>query len=261
MFGTLQDRLPKELALAGITDIEAANRFIREVYLPAHNARFARPAALAESGVRGGSIRRCWPRPCASRRSGSSPATTPSPMAGRRLQLPQSPARAHYVKARVKVRQYPDGTLAVFHGPRRLARYDAAGQAIETLEWLPRDPLRRATPAICGQASKRRPQAPQGQQQKQQKRTTDVLPKPDNLISYRHTSTRWLSQRRSIGIDQLGLRTCLEGYRRCRSCRRIVEAELASAKRMRVAAFRVAGQRRHRPAPVPAPGRCVSCPP
>ena len=40
-FGTLQDRLVNELALAGITDIEAANAFIREVYLPAHNARFA----------------------------------------------------------------------------------------------------------------------------------------------------------------------------------------------------------------------------
>jgi hypothetical protein len=35
---------------------------------------------------------------------------------GRRLQLPQSPVRAHYVKARVKVREYPDGTLGVFHG-------------------------------------------------------------------------------------------------------------------------------------------------
>src|SRR6202034_121892 len=40
-FGTLQDRLPKELRLAGVTGIEAANAFIREVYLPAHNARFA----------------------------------------------------------------------------------------------------------------------------------------------------------------------------------------------------------------------------
>ena len=35
---------------------------------------------------------------------------------GRRLQLPASPLRAHYVKASVKVREYPDGTLAVFHG-------------------------------------------------------------------------------------------------------------------------------------------------
>ena len=43
-FRTLQDRLPKELALAGITTIEAANRFLREVYLPEHNARFAVPA-------------------------------------------------------------------------------------------------------------------------------------------------------------------------------------------------------------------------
>src|SRR5512147_2422519 len=40
-FRTLQDRLPKELDLAGIIDVEAANRFLREVYLPAHNARFA----------------------------------------------------------------------------------------------------------------------------------------------------------------------------------------------------------------------------
>src|SRR5271169_2250204 len=49
---------------------------------------------------------------------------------GRTLQLPQSPLRAHYVKANVKVREYPDGTLAVFHGPRRLARYTAQGEQI-----------------------------------------------------------------------------------------------------------------------------------
>jgi hypothetical protein len=52
-----------------------------------------------------------------------------------KLQLPQSRARAHYVKARVKLRKYPDGTLAVFHGPRLLARYDPAGQ-IDTGENL-----------------------------------------------------------------------------------------------------------------------------
>ena len=53
---------------------------------------------------------------------------------GRRtLQLPASPARAHYVKARVKVREYPDGTLAVFHGPRRLARYSAQGVQIAAI--------------------------------------------------------------------------------------------------------------------------------
>jgi hypothetical protein len=39
-FQTLQDRLVKEFALAGITGVEAANAFVRDVYLPAHNTRF-----------------------------------------------------------------------------------------------------------------------------------------------------------------------------------------------------------------------------
>ena len=40
-FGTLQNRLVKELSLAGITTIEAANQFIADTYLPDHNRRFA----------------------------------------------------------------------------------------------------------------------------------------------------------------------------------------------------------------------------
>ena len=40
MFGTLQKRLPQELRLAGITDMVEANRFLKEVFLPQHNARF-----------------------------------------------------------------------------------------------------------------------------------------------------------------------------------------------------------------------------
>ena len=41
LFETLQDRLVKELRLAGISTIAGANLFIREVYIPAHNAKFA----------------------------------------------------------------------------------------------------------------------------------------------------------------------------------------------------------------------------
>jgi hypothetical protein len=40
-FDTHQDRLVKELRLAGISAIPAANRFLRECYFPAHNRRFA----------------------------------------------------------------------------------------------------------------------------------------------------------------------------------------------------------------------------
>ena len=49
MFGTLQKRLPQELRLAGITTRQDANRFLEEVFWPAHNARFARPAEAAGS--------------------------------------------------------------------------------------------------------------------------------------------------------------------------------------------------------------------
>lgn len=45
LFGTLQDRLVKELRLAGIDTVEAANTFLTETYIPAFNAQFAVPAA------------------------------------------------------------------------------------------------------------------------------------------------------------------------------------------------------------------------
>jgi len=43
------------------------------------------------------------------------------------LQLPPSRLRPHFVKATVRVHEYPDGGLAVFWGPHRLAGYDASG--------------------------------------------------------------------------------------------------------------------------------------
>lgn len=126
MFGTLQDRLTRELALAGITTVEAANRFIAETYLPAHNARFARPPAVAESAFVAADPAELAEILCVEeeRVVGNDNTVTFGRL---RLQLPPSPIRHHFVKARVKVRRYPDGTIAVFHGPRRIARYQADG--------------------------------------------------------------------------------------------------------------------------------------
>jgi transposase len=42
---TLQDRLVNELRVAGIRSVLAANRYLRERFLPTHNARFTRPPA------------------------------------------------------------------------------------------------------------------------------------------------------------------------------------------------------------------------
>jgi transposase len=130
VFQTLQDRLTKELALAGITTIEAADAFIRDIYIPAHNARFAVAAEqdgvafIAIPGVDLGEIL-CVQE---DRQVGNDNCVTFNRL---KLQIPESPLRAHFVKARVKVRQYHDGTHAIFHGPRCLGRYDRKGAAME----------------------------------------------------------------------------------------------------------------------------------
>jgi hypothetical protein len=130
-FGTLQGRLPKELRLFGITDIAAANRYIREIYLPMHNKLFARPAQLPQESafVKVRDPNALADVLCVQQHRVVARDNTVS-YESRCLQLPQSPARPHYVKANVRVHEYPDGTLAVFHGPRRLACYTAEGEEI-----------------------------------------------------------------------------------------------------------------------------------
>ena len=129
-FGTLQDRLPKELRLAGITTVEAANAFIRDVYLPAHNASFAvAPAGegSAFTPIPGVDLDEIL---CVheDRQVGNDNCVSFRKL---KLQIPESPMRPHFVKARVKVHLYPDGNHAIFHGPRCIGRYDAKG-AIRT---------------------------------------------------------------------------------------------------------------------------------
>lgn len=131
MFRTLQDRLPKELRLAGISDaVAAANRFIREVYLPAHNARFA--VEPAEAGSAFVPVERAQWRDilCVQEERTVAPDNTVA-WNGRRLQIPKHPARAHFVRAKVRVHEYPDGELAIFHGPRCLVRWQPGEPTLE----------------------------------------------------------------------------------------------------------------------------------
>lgn len=128
MFGTLQNRLPQELRLAGIATIADANRYLTELFWPAHNARFARPAEDAGAAF----------VPFAGELADILCVQEERVVAGdntvryhrRTLQIPADRHRHHYVKARVRVHDYPDGTLAVFHGPRCLARYSADGKPL-----------------------------------------------------------------------------------------------------------------------------------
>jgi transposase len=130
MFGTLQDRLPKELRLAGVTSLEAANRFLAEVYLPRHNARFAgQPAAPGSAFV--ADAAGAWRDVLCVQEERVVGNDNTVRYHNLVLQLPASPARPHFVKAKVRVHHYPDGTLAVFHGPRCLARFDGNGTPLD----------------------------------------------------------------------------------------------------------------------------------
>jgi transposase len=179
VFRTLQDRLPKELRLAGIgDDIAAANRFIREVYLPAHNARFAVAAEQPGSAFVPAHPAQWRDILCCHEERVVANDNTVR-YHGRVLQIPASPLRRHFVRATVRVHEYPDGILAIFHGPRCLAHYRADGSLLEqpTGRDASRSP-RRARGYVDGAAPPTYPQA-----QHQQKRSIDALRKPANLTS------------------------------------------------------------------------------
>lgn len=126
-FATHQGRLPQELAAAGIATLEAANRYLEGVYRPAFNAEFQQPAREEGSAFVpwiGGSLDDIL---CEQyeRTVGHDNCVR---FEGITLQIPPDRHRCHYVKAKVRVHCYPDGSLAVFHGPRKLANYDAEGR-------------------------------------------------------------------------------------------------------------------------------------
>lgn len=128
-FGTHQGRLPKELAAAGITEMQAANGYLEKLYRPAFNAQFAQPAP--EQGTAfvpwiGGQIEDIL---CEQYERTVS-ADNCVRFEGLSLQIPADRHRCHYVKARVRVHRYAQGALAIFHGPRKLAEYDSQGKAL-----------------------------------------------------------------------------------------------------------------------------------
>jgi hypothetical protein len=76
-FRTLQDRLPKEFALAGIRTVEAANRWLAETYIPEYNAAFAVAAEQEGSGFLHDRTA-AWPDILCVHRSAPSATTIPS---------------------------------------------------------------------------------------------------------------------------------------------------------------------------------------
>jgi transposase len=129
VFGTLQQRLPPLLRLHGITTIASANRYLREVYIAEHNRRFA--VAAAEAGSAFVPYLGALDDILCIRHERVVGNDNCVRYEGRVLQIPEQRHRRHFVKVTVQVHEYPDSTLAVFHGPRRLAGYRPDGTLIE----------------------------------------------------------------------------------------------------------------------------------
>jgi transposase len=126
-FRTHQERLPKELAMLGITTMDEANHYLKNTYMDSFNSEFAVPAATEGSAFVSwlqGSLddvlcehyeRTVGKNNCVS-------------FEGLTLQIPKDNYRCHYNKVKVRVHRYVNGQLAIFHGPRKLAEYDNKGQ-------------------------------------------------------------------------------------------------------------------------------------
>lgn len=160
-FGTLQGRLPKELRLAGIATIEAANAWLKATYIAEHNAAFAIKAEQ-EGTAFVPDQHEAWRETLCVIEERTVANDNTIAWNGRRLQLPQSRLRPHFVKAVVRVHEYPDGTVAVFLGPHRLATFTADGREISPDALKPgsvlgavKDKPLRARGAVAGGQPKR----------------------------------------------------------------------------------------------------------
>lgn len=126
---TLQDRLVKELRRAALTTIAAANRYLRDVFVPSYNDEFGRlPADPSPAFVPVGTADLddilCH---LEERVVGLDNTIT---LDGVRLQIPKQRGLRTCARRRVIVRRHLDGTHTIRLGPRLLARYDRVGQLL-----------------------------------------------------------------------------------------------------------------------------------
>jgi len=119
-FGTSQDRLVKELRVAGISSLEAGNAFLEEVFVPFWNQRFAVAPAVAKDFHRRlpkiANLERLFAETCT--RSVGQDFTFR--WQNRRYQIQKHQARGPRPRAKITVEQYLDGSTHFWFNNRRL---------------------------------------------------------------------------------------------------------------------------------------------
>lgn len=130
MFGTLQNRVPKELAMHGIKTIEEANSYLKEVYLPRHNAEFSIKPKDSISAYTPWLRAEVLDEILCIKEDRVVQNDNTVRYEGLILQIPPQQHRNHYVRCDVEVRKYLDGTIGVFYGHFCLGRYDQVGNLL-----------------------------------------------------------------------------------------------------------------------------------
>jgi transposase len=139
LFGTLQQRLTAELALHGISHIEDANRYLREIYLPRHNQKFTVLAADPESAFIP-YVGRPLEQILCVQEDRTVGADNTVRYQGMILQIPANKDRPHYVRCDVTICRHIDGTLSILHGHRCIGRYTSNGAPLQK-KTLPCSPV------------------------------------------------------------------------------------------------------------------------
>jgi transposase len=125
---TLQDRLVNELRIAQITTLDAANAYLSNIFLPQHNATFARPprdpaSAFVPLGATDLDAILCHEEPRV-----VAPDNTVT-MGRQVLQIAPQPGRRTGLQ--VIVRRHLDGRYTISRGPSSVATFDATGQPVD----------------------------------------------------------------------------------------------------------------------------------
>jgi|HubBroStandDraft_1064217.scaffolds.fasta_scaffold103655_1 transposase InsO family protein len=129
LWDTLQKRLPPLLRVNAITTIEAANRWLAQVYLAEHNIRFA-VAATEEGTAFIPFVGELGNILCIEQERIAGLDNTVR-YDGRCLQIPPNRNRHHFARSTIRVLEYWNGEIALFHGPRQIARFHSDGSPNE----------------------------------------------------------------------------------------------------------------------------------
>jgi transposase len=124
---TLQDRLVNELRVAQVTTLEAANQYLRERYLPAHNEEFAKPPedpASAFVGLGGTDLDEIFYEETIGKLGKDNTVSCD----GKPLQILKQPGRPTCAGLVVRVRRHLDGGYTVCRGAQLLGVFGPEGR-------------------------------------------------------------------------------------------------------------------------------------